>query len=138
MKIVLLNGSPNEHGCTYTALSVVAAEMEKTLASVLPFEDKESKLMANVIAEALWDSGLVSNSSKALDEQELNIYKWTAIEDDGYTRSESGVANNMLDAFIKATEYSPSHHKYIEIKKVDEREYTDVSKKLLEWYKGVK
>lgn len=29
MKIVLLNGSPNEHGCTYTALSVVAAEMEK-------------------------------------------------------------------------------------------------------------
>ena len=90
---------------------------------------------AREIAEALWDSGLVSNSSKALDEQELNIYRWTAIENDGYTHGEIGVANNMLEAFIKATEYSPSYHKYIEIKKLDEKEYTDDSKKLLEWYK---
>ena len=29
MKIVLINGSPNEKGCTYTALSQCAAEMEK-------------------------------------------------------------------------------------------------------------
>lgn len=93
---------------------------------------------AREIAEALWDSGLVSNSSKALDEQELNIYKWTATENDGYTHSESGVANNILEAFIKATEYSPSYHKYIEIKKLDEEEYTDAYKKLLDWYKKVK
>lgn len=91
---------------------------------------------AEKIARALWDSGLVSNSSKSLDEQELNIYKWTATENDGYTHSEIGVANNMLEAFIKATEYSPSCHKYIEIKKLDEKEYTDDSKKLLELYKG--
>ena len=90
---------------------------------------------AKEIARALWDSGLVSNSSESLEEQELNIYKWTAVESDGYTHSESGVANNILDAFIKATEYSPSYHKYIEIKKLDEKEYTDDSKKLLEWYK---
>lgn len=93
---------------------------------------------AREIAEALWDSGLVSNSSKSLDEQELNIYEWTATENDGYTHSESGVANNMLEAFIKATEYSPSYHKYIEIKKLDEKEYTDAHKKLLNWYKEVK
>lgn len=93
---------------------------------------------AEKIARALWDSGLVSNSPKSLDEQEFNIYKWTAIENDGYTHSEIGVANNMMEAFIKATEYSPSYHKYIEIKKLDEEEYTDASKELLEWYKGVK
>ena len=91
---------------------------------------------AREIAEALWDSGLVSNSSKALDEQELNIYRWTAIENDGYTHGEIGVANNMLEAFIKATEYSPSYHKYIEIERVEEEDYTDSHKALLEWHKG--
>ncbi len=29
MKVVLVNGSPNEKGCTYTALSEVAAELER-------------------------------------------------------------------------------------------------------------
>ena len=50
---------------------------------------------------------------------------------------ESGVANNMFEAFIKATEYSPSYHKYIEIKKLDEEEHTDAHKELLKWYKEV-
>ena len=90
---------------------------------------------AEKIARALWDSGLVSNSSKSLDEQEFNIYKWTATENDGYTHSESGVANNMLEAFIKATEYSPSYHKYIEIERVEKEDYTKRQKELLNWYK---
>ena len=29
MKVLLVNGSPNEHGCTYTALGEVAATLEK-------------------------------------------------------------------------------------------------------------
>ncbi len=29
MKVLLINGSPNEHGCTYTALSEVAATLNK-------------------------------------------------------------------------------------------------------------
>ncbi len=29
MKVLLINGSPHAHGCTYTALSVVADELEK-------------------------------------------------------------------------------------------------------------
>jgi multimeric flavodoxin WrbA len=29
MKVILINGSPRSNGCTYTALSVVAAELEK-------------------------------------------------------------------------------------------------------------
>lgn len=92
---------------------------------------------AEKIARALWDSRLVSISSKSLEEQEPNIYKWTAIENDGYTHSESGVANNILEAFIKATEYSPSYHKYIEIEKVKEEDYKDIHKELLEWHKGM-
>ena len=29
MKVVMVNSSPHEHGCTYTALSEVAAELER-------------------------------------------------------------------------------------------------------------
>lgn len=29
MKVLLINGSPNQHGCTYTALSEVAAQLER-------------------------------------------------------------------------------------------------------------
>lgn len=108
--------------------------IEDTLKTVenplIPNYDKAEK-----IARALWDSRLVMNSPEMMDEQEFNIYNWTAIENDGYTRMESGVANNIFEAFIKATEYSPSYHKYIEIKKLDEKEYTDAHKELLEWYK---
>ena len=28
-KVLLINGSPNEHGCTYTALSEMASTFEK-------------------------------------------------------------------------------------------------------------
>ena len=28
-KVLLINGSPNEHGCTYTALAEMAATFEK-------------------------------------------------------------------------------------------------------------
>lgn len=93
---------------------------------------------AEKIARALWKSRLVMNSPEMMDEQELNIYKWTAMENDGYTRMESGVAMNMFDAFIKATEYSPSYHKYIEIERVEKEDYTDAHKELLEWYKEEK
>jgi len=110
----------------------------EVIASVLPYEETENKLLAKTIAKTLWDSGLVMNSPEMMDEQEPNIYKWTAMENDGYTHMESGVAMNMLDAFIKATEYSPSYHKYIEIEKVEKEDYTDAHKELLDWYKEVK
>lgn len=115
-------------------MSMFNEKVTEVIASVLPYDENESKLMANVIADALWKSGLVSNSSKALEEQELNIYKWTAMENDGYTHMESGVAMNMLDAFIKATEHSPSYHKYIEIEKIDREDYTKDHEELLDWY----
>jgi hypothetical protein len=89
---------------------------------------------AKEIAKALWKSRLLVKSPEMMDEQELNIYKWTAMENDGYTHMESGVANNMFDAFIKATEHSPDYHKYIEIKKVPKEEYTESQKELLNWY----
>lgn len=98
-------------------------------------EVENDRNIARIIYTAIRESGLVNNSSKSLEEQELNIYDWTAIENDGYTRMESGVASNILEAFIKATEYSPSYHKYIEIKRVEKEEYTDAHKELLEWYK---
>jgi hypothetical protein len=99
-------------------------------------EVENDKNIARVIYTAIRESGLVCNSWKSLEEQELNIYSWTAIENDGYTHGESGVAMNMFDAFIEATEHSPSYHKYIEIERVEKEDYTDAHKELLDWYKG--
>lgn len=85
-------------------------------------------------ADAIIDSGLFCNSPKAMDEQEPHVYKWTAVEDDGYTHSEYGVANNMFDAFIEATEHSPSYHKKVIIEKIPDNELTE---ELKEFYKDV-
>lgn len=83
-------------------------------------------------ADAIINSKFVCNGPGAMDEQEPHVYKWTAVEDDGYTHSEYGVANNMFDAFIKATEYSPSYHKKVVIEKIPDDE---LSEELKEFYK---
>ena len=76
------------------------------------------------LADAIINDKLFCNS-ETLEEQDSHIYRWTAVEDDGYTHSEAGVANNMLDAFIKATEYSPSYHKKVVIEKIPDDELTE-------------
>ena len=84
------------------------------------------------LADAIINSRLFCNGPDVMDEQEPHIYRWTAVEDDGYTYSESGVANNMFDAFIKATEYSPSYYKKVVIEKIPGDE---LSEELKEFYK---
>ena len=86
------------------------------------------------IADAIINSKLFCNGPDAMDEQEPHVYKWTAIENDGYTRMESGVALNMFDAFIKATEYSPDYHKKVVIEKIPDNELTENQKELKEWW----
>ncbi len=85
------------------------------------------------LADDILNSKLFSNF-ETLAEQSPHIYRWTAVEDDGYTHSEAGAANNMLDAFIKATEYSPSYHKKIVIEKISDDELTDEEKELKEFW----
>ena len=88
------------------------------------------------IADAILDSNIL-HIEDTLEEQSPRVYRWTTIEDDEYTRSESGVANNMLDAFIKATEYSPSFYKQIIIEKIQDEELTEKEKELKEfWING--
>lgn len=44
-------------------------------------------------------------------EAEEKSYTWSVVEEDGYCYSESGTAYNILDAAIKAVEYSPKYVK---------------------------
>ena len=88
----------------------------------------------HMMVDAIINSRLFCNGPDVMDEQEPHIYRWTAVEDDGYTHSEAGVANNMFDAFIKATEYSPSYHKKIVIEKIPDDELTKEEKELKEYY----
>lgn len=89
--------------------------------------------ISSALADAILNSKLFCNS-EILKEQEPHIYRWIAVEDDGYTHSEPGVANNMLDAFIKATEYSPSYHKKIVIEKISDDELVAKEKELKEFW----
>ena len=66
------------------------------------------------------------NVKVALDEWEPNFYSWEVEEDDGYKHSEIGVAENMLQAFISATEHSPSHHKFVKIEKLTEEQVKEL------------
>lgn len=95
---------------------------------------KDNTCWKHMMVDAIIDSELFCNSPDAMDEQEPNVYKWTAIEDDGYTHSEYGIANNMFDAFVKATEYSPDYHKKVVIEKIP---YDELKKDLKEFYKDV-
>ena len=88
--------------------------------------------LSNTLVDAILNSKLFCNS-ETLEEQVPHIYHWTAVEDDGYTHSEAGVANNMLEAFSKATEYSPSYHKKIIIEKISDDELTAEEKELKEF-----
>lgn len=85
-------------------------------------------------ADAIINSKFFCNGPDAMDEQEPHVYKWTAIEDDGYTHSEAGVANNMFDAFIKATEYNPSYHKKVVIEKIPDEKLTEMEKEVKEFW----
>jgi hypothetical protein len=113
---------------------------EKLLEIILKAEEDFSKTGKPVldiykyVADAIVDSGFFCNSPDAMDEQEPHVYKWTAVEDDGYIHSEYGVANNMFDAFIKATEYSPDYHKKVTIEKIPDDKLTEDLKKFKEWH----
>jgi hypothetical protein len=97
------------------------------------FESAHELAAKGKLADAIINDNLFCNS-ETLKEQVSHIYRWTAVEDDGYTHSEAGLANNMLDAFIKATEYSPSYHKKIVIEKIPDDELTAEEKELKEFW----
>lgn len=50
---------------------------------------------------------------------EPGMYSWFVEEQDGYNYGEAGYAENLEEAFYKATEYSPTHIKTITINKQD-------------------
>lgn len=53
---------------------------------------------------------------------EPGMYSWFVEEDDGYNYGEAGYAENLEEAFRKATEYSPQFIKTITINKKDDSE----------------
>ena len=104
--------------------------INKTLSKAI-CNDELTEYCSEIVSDAILNSRLFCKPED-LQEQVPHVYRWTAVEDDGYTHSEAGVANNMLDAFIKATEYSPSYHKKIVIEKMSDEELTEDEKQFKE------
>ena len=91
-----------------------------------------NKVFEGKLADAILNSKLFCEPED-LKEQEPHVYRCDVVEDDGYRHSEAVVANNMLDAFWSATEYSPSYHKKIVIEKISDEELTAEEKEFKEY-----
>ena len=75
------------------------------------------------IIDAIYESGKISISSEALDEQDPAFWEMEATELDGYTHKETGCYRNAMEAFIEATEYSPDYHKEVKIRRISDEEF---------------
>lgn len=96
--------------------------VNKTLSKAI-CNDELTEYCSEIVIDAILNSKLFCDVED-LKEQEPHVYRCDIVEDDGYRHSEAVVANNMLDAFWSATEYSPSYHKKIVIEKVLDEDLT--------------
>lgn len=106
MKVLLINGSPKAHGCTYTALSEVAGELEKENIKTEIFH------VGNKPIRGCTACGSCSKDNPGrciFDDDPVNIALEKAKEADGFVfgspvhyASASGMITSFLDRFFYA------------------------------------
>ncbi|MDR0818252.1 MAG: flavodoxin family protein, partial [Oscillospiraceae bacterium] len=57
MKVLLVNGSPHEHGCTYTALKEIADQLEKNGVGSELFHIGSEPIAGCTVCGACWRDG---------------------------------------------------------------------------------
>jgi len=99
MKVILLNGSPRERGCTYTALSLIEEELNAAGAAAEFFH-----IGHNVAGCAACGFCAKTKSGKCAIDDRVNVFLEKAKEADGfvfgtpvYFASASGQINSFLD-----------------------------------------
>lgn len=78
MKVILVNGSPHQHGCTYTALSEIAASLRKNA-----IETEIFWIGSNVLGGCI-ACGACRKSGKCFREDSVNAFVGMAREADGF------------------------------------------------------
>lgn len=103
MKVLLINGSPKEKGCTYTALCEVAKELEK--------ENIETEIfhIGNQPVRGCSGCGSCSKTNKCVFDDVVNIALEKAKDSDGFVfgspvhyAAASGSITSFLDRFFYA------------------------------------
>ena len=82
MKVLLINGSPHAHGCTYTALSAVADELNKADVETeivhVGHKDIRGCIVLAVISVASWgDASLTRIWSMKLPRSSRRLTDWS-------------------------------------------------------------
>lgn len=107
MKVLLINGSPNIHGCTYTALEEVARALEEEQITAEIFH------IGNKPIRGCMDCGVCSKfpGKCAYDDDTVNVALELAKEADGFIfgapvhyASASGAITSFLDRFFYSGE----------------------------------
>lgn len=106
MKVLLINGSPNAHGCTYTALSEVAKELENEKIETKIFHVGNNPIRGCIACRTC----IKNNSGKCVyNDDPVNIALDQAKEVDGFVfgspvhyAGASGLITSFLDRFFYA------------------------------------
>lgn len=99
MKVLLLNGSPHENGCTYTALTEVASELEKAGIETEIFQIGKEPIRGCISCKACREIGKC-----AYKDGGVNVFLEKAKKADGFIfgspvhyAAASGMATSFLD-----------------------------------------
>lgn len=79
MKVLLVNGSPHEHGCTYTALTIIAEELKK--------QNVESRIVwlgNGAVRGCIGCGGCKNDNGCVFDDDAVNKIGKAAMTADGY------------------------------------------------------
>ena len=76
------------------------------------------------------DSHKLSVGYSALEEQDPTYWEIEATEQDGYHHKEVALCRNALHAFAAATEFSPSYHTEVKVRRLTDEEAEAVRKEL--------
>ena len=98
MKVLMINGSPNEHGCTYTALREIANTLEKHgIESEILYLGKQP-VSGCIACCACWQAGkcVIDDGVNALAER-LDAFDGVIIGSPVYYAGPSGQLSSFLD-----------------------------------------
>lgn len=103
MKVLLFNGSPHEKGCTYTALNIIAHELN------LEEIDTEIFFVGNKPLASCNGCAVCKKTGKCVIDDEVNVFLEKAKQADGFVfgspvhyASASGISSTFLDRVFYA------------------------------------
>lgn len=107
MKVLLVNGSPNQHGCTYTALEEISKELQANNIETEIFQLGTKPISGCIACKSCYKTG------KCFMDDLVNIFVEKAKEADGFVFGSPvhyAAASGEITSFLDRAFYSGSKH----------------------------